>query len=50
MGVTAKQISEVSETLVEAKVGHVQIEARPRGPQRIQRVDCAVVTASKTAS
>lgn len=37
MGVIAKQISEVSATLVKAKVGQVQIEERPRGPQRIQR-------------
>lgn len=37
MGVIAKQVSEVSVTLVKAKVGQVQIEERPRGPQRIQR-------------
>lgn len=37
MGVIAKQFSEVSVTLVKAKVGQVQIEERPRGPQRIQR-------------
>lgn len=47
MGVIAKQVLEVSVTLVKAKVEQVQIQERPRGPQRIQREQIMLLLPAK---